>query len=120
MASSGWRIFWQTASHFGGECHEFMLDCTSTSPAVMRVSHLSAARAIPNTTKIWLIPEAAPLAVNIAAVAFLAIGGAAYIGAREPFLFLDKDKRRYGDAVYSKYPLPEPKPISRMKEHASL
>ena len=74
---------------------------------------------MPNTKKIWLIPEAAPLALNIAGVTCLAFGGAAYISVKEPFFFLDKDKRRYGDAVYSQYPLPEPKPMSRRPELSS-
>lgn len=70
-----------------------------------------AAKAVPNTKQIWLIPEAVPLAVNIAFVAAIAIGSAAYISAKEPYFFLDKHKRKYGNAVYSDYPMPEPKPL---------
>jgi hypothetical protein len=79
----------------------------------------AAARAAPNTKKIWLIPEAVPLAINIAAVGCLLLGATAYISSREPFFFLDKDKRRYGDAVYSQYPMPAPKPMSRNQEHST-
>jgi hypothetical protein len=79
----------------------------------------AAARAAPNTKKIWLIPEAVPLAINITGVGCLLLGAAAYISSREPFFFLDKDKRRYGDAVYSQYPMPAPKPMSRNQEHAA-
>jgi hypothetical protein len=80
---------------------------------------LFSAKTVPKTKNVWLIPEAIPLAINIAGVSCLALGGMAYISSREPFFFLDKNKRRYGDAVYSKYPMPEPKPVSRQKEHAA-
>jgi hypothetical protein len=79
----------------------------------------AAARAAPNTKKIWLIPEAVPLAINIAGVGCLLLGATAYISSREPFFFLDKDKRRYGDAVYSQYPMPAPKPMSRNQERST-
>jgi hypothetical protein len=69
-------------------------------------------QAAPNTKKIWLIPEAVPLAINIAFVGSLCVGSAAYIATNEPYFFLDKHKRKYGDAVYSNYPMPEPKPIN--------
>jgi hypothetical protein len=66
------------------------------------------ARAAPSTKKISLI--AVPL------VACLDLDASVYIGSREPLFFLDKDKRRYRDAVYSEYPMPEPKPIPRNQE----
>lgn len=92
----------------------FGLDFQSTLLLIV-----SPARAVPKTKSVWLIPEAIPLAINIAGVSCLALGGVAYISAREPFFFLDKDRRRYGDAVYSKYPMPETKPISRKQDHAA-
>jgi hypothetical protein len=106
MAANGWKIFWAGVSRTGG----VMSDVWS-SPSICKYVTSVAAKAAPNTKKIWLIPEAVPLAVNILFVAAIAAGSAAYISAKEPYFFLDKHKRKYGDAVYSNYPMPEPKPL---------
>ena len=120
MAASGWRIFWENTSRFGGKfTHSHHQHAASSAPQPARDVTPAAARASPNTKKIWLIPEAVPLAINIAGVGFLLLGATAYISSREPFFFLDKDKRRYGDAVYSQYPMPAPKPMSRNQEHST-
>ncbi len=113
MAASGWRIFWENTSRIGGKfTHSHTINTLLHQPPYLHVTR-AAARAAPNTKKIWLIPEAVPLAINIAGVGCILLGATAYISSREPFFFLDKDKRRYGDAVYSQYAMPEPKPMSR-------
>jgi hypothetical protein len=117
MAANGWKIFWERLSHAGGGFSDMggifqVLFCNSVTSF--------SAKATPNTRKIWLIPEAAPLAVNIAFVSCLAFGSMAYISSKEPYFFLDKHKRKYGDAVYSEYPMPEPKPLNSFSQkHAN-
>jgi hypothetical protein len=99
--------------------HQTLVVSSRIGVKVIYFSHLSSAKSVPRNKNVWLIPEAIPLAINIAGVSCLALGGMAYISSKEPFFFLDKNKRRCGDAVYSKYPVPESKPVSRNEQHVA-